>query len=171
MNTTDTTAPQTNFTIRPASNSDTAAIREIVHTCLHEFGLVPDHRDTDIDDIEKMFWKPGGMFDVLVNIVTDQNHEVIGTVGLLVLTDRPHVCELRKMYLPPTWRGKGLGKILLDDALKRAAELGFKRMELETSTLMTKAIALYRRSGFVDIQRDSEPNDRCELTMAMDLRP
>lgn len=177
MNTATDTTSQTNFTIRPADNSDISAVREIVHTCFDEFGLAPDDRDTDIDDLEKNFWEPGGIFEVLVSwrsavttsASTATTGKIIGTVGLLVLEDRPGVCELRKMYLPSAWRGQGLGRSLLDHALKRARELGFERMELETSTLMTRAIALYRRYGFVEIEREAEPNDRCELTMALDL--
>lgn len=158
-------SPTTKFVFRAADNSDTTAIKGIAYACLREFGLEPDHRDVDVLDVEQVFWEPGGMFEVLVT----EDEVMIGTVGLLVLDGRPGVCELRKMYLPAEWRGKGLGRMLLDRALLRARELGFARMELETSTAMVQAIAMYRRYGFVDIERDGKCNDRCELTMAHDL--
>ncbi len=163
-----TTPPATSSVpiFRAADNSDTEAIKEIAYGCLHEFGLVPDHRDVDVLNVEKVFWEPGGMFEVLVS---GEGKTMIGTVGLLVLDGHPGVCELRKMYLPAEWRGKGLGRMLLDRALLRARELGFSRMELETSTAMVQAIAMYHRYGFVDIERDGKSNDRCELTMAIDL--
>ena len=52
------------------------------------------------------------------------------------------------MYLVRAERGKGLGRILLEHAIKRAADLGFDRMVLETASALREAVSLYEKRGF-----------------------
>ena len=54
------------------------------------------------------------------------------------------------------WRGKGIGRALIDAALKAAPCAGFRRVELDVFSTNTAAIGLYRRIGFVQegIKRD-----------------
>ena len=56
--------------------------------------------------------------------------------------------ELRRMYLAPGWRGRGLGRRLLDYAERAAARRGFRRMSLSTSEIQKTALSLYRTHGF-----------------------
>lgn len=70
-------------------------------------------------------------------------------------------CELRKMYLDPTCRGKGYGKMLLEDALQAASRLGYRIVSLETASVLKEAIALYRKYGF-------EPYDANHLSPRCD---
>jgi putative acetyltransferase len=58
------------------------------------------------------------------------------------------ICEIRKMYLAPGARGKGLGRRLLEHALGKAKILGFSRVELETASVLKETIALYESYGF-----------------------
>jgi putative acetyltransferase len=61
----------------------------------------------------------------------------------------PDVYELRKMYLRPAARGLGLGQRLLDEALTWTRARGGRRMVLDTTHQMTRAIGLYEANGFV----------------------
>jgi len=130
--------------LRPATNADAEAVRSLVFGVLREHGLTPDPEGTDADlfDLEASYIRAGGSFDVLV----DASGAVIGTVGLV--PSREGVCELRKMYLAPVYRGRGLGKRLVQHALNRARQLGFGRVELETISLLRTAIGLYESFGF-----------------------
>ena len=130
--------------LRPATNLDGGTVRTLVFSVLHEYGLEPDPDGVDADmlDIEASYIARGGAFHVL----TDPAGGIIGSVGLYPIDDR--VCELRKMYLIAGARGRGLGKRLLEHALKEAHRLGFSRVELETSSVLKEAIGLYRRYGF-----------------------
>jgi len=131
-------------TIRPATNTDAEAVRSFVFVVLREYGLQPDPAGTDADlfDIEVSYLRPGGAFELLV----DATGVVVGTVGLMPIgEDR---CELRKMYLDKAYRGRGLGKRLLRHALDRARQLRFRRMELETISVLQAAIGLYESFGF-----------------------
>jgi GNAT superfamily N-acetyltransferase len=59
--------------------------------------------------------------------------------------------EIKRMYVAPTSRGKRIGRRILL-ALERVAErLGASRIVLETGQRQPEALALYRRSGYVDI--------------------
>lgn len=131
-------------TLRAATNEDADAIRRLVFGVLAEYGLQPDPcaTDADLDDIAGQYVLRGGLFDVLV----DETGAIIGSVGLFPIKNRE--CELRKMYLAPQYRGKGLGTRLLDHAIESARALGFSRVTLETASVLREAIALYERSGF-----------------------
>ena len=131
---------------------------------LAEHGLRPDPAgtDADLDDLAANYPGRGGDFVVLV----DEIGRVVGTCGLYPLGDGK--VELRKMYLSPTFRGRGYGKRLLTWALGRARELGFRRMELETAQVLRPAIALYERAGF-QRQCASPHACRCDTRYALDL--
>ncbi len=112
--------------LRPATNADAEAVRGLVFAVLREHGFVPDPGGTDADlyDLEASYARAGGSFDLLI----DAAGAVVGTVGLMP-AGRGR-CELRKMYLAPRHRGRGLGKRLVRHALARARQFGFRRVEL-----------------------------------------
>ena len=57
--------------------------------------------------------------------------------------------ELKRMFVDPAMRGRGVGRALLDALERDAAALGVRRLVLETGERQVEALALYRRSGFV----------------------
>jgi len=57
--------------------------------------------------------------------------------------------ELKRMYVVPDARGRGLGRLLLDELERRARKLGYEALVLETGDRQEAAVALYARSGFV----------------------
>jgi putative acetyltransferase len=150
--------------LRPAGNTDCEGITRLVFEVLQEYGLKPDPASTDADlkDIESSYFKQGGTFLVL----EDNDGSIIGAYGLYPM--EKHTCELRKMYLQKAYRGKGLGKFLLEDALSRACQLGFKTVILETASVLKEAIALYKSYGFVEYQ-PNHMSERCDQAFALEL--
>lgn len=130
--------------LRRATAADSPAALALVTAVLAEYGLKADtcRTDADLADFESHYFARGGDFVVL----TGGNGELVGTCGLFPLGDG--AVELRKMYLAPALRGRGQGRRLLEWALARARELGFRRMTLETAQVLKEAIALYERNGF-----------------------
>ena len=154
------------FTIRNARSEDAARVREIVFSVLSEYGLEPDPggTDADLDDLEANYAKRSGAF----RIAESPQGSVIGCAGLYRLTAEE--AELRKMYLLPVARGRGLGKRLLTDLLEEARRLGYRRVVLETASVLTEAIGLYQGAGFRPASR-GHLSARCDQGWALRLFP
>lgn len=62
------------------------------------------------------------------------------------------ICEMKRLYLRANFRGKGLGRSLIDTLVAEAQSMGYRRMRLDTvGSVMQTAVALYRRAGFREI--------------------
>ncbi|HOZ70097.1 MAG TPA: GNAT family N-acetyltransferase [Chitinophagaceae bacterium] len=63
----------------------------------------------------------------------------------------PGVMEVKRMFVPPAARGKGLATAILKELEVWAAELGYEKCILETGDIMPDAIALYKKNGYRSI--------------------
>jgi len=62
------------------------------------------------------------------------------------------ICEMKRLYLRPQFRGKGLGRALADRIIAEARRIGYRRMRLDTvEPVMKDAVSMYRRLGFREI--------------------
>jgi putative acetyltransferase len=114
-----------------------------VTAVLAEFGLQsePQGVDADLLDIEQHYRANGGEFWVVLH-----EGRLVGTGGFIMTS--PGQAELRKMYLTPVVRGRGLGRTLLELIESVAAARGALRMTLETASVLQDAIRLYERNGY-----------------------
>ena len=150
--------------IRSASNADCGRVQNLVFGVLREYGLEPDLQGTDRDiaDIEAHYIARGGIFELLEN----EDGELLGTVGLYPMS--AETVELRKMYFSKELRGKGFGKKMLQRMIERARQLGFKKIYLETATVLREAVGLYEKFGFVPTDEKHTP--RCDAAYVLDLK-
>jgi putative acetyltransferase len=65
---------------------------------------------------------------------------------------QPEIAEMKRLYVRPEFRGKGVGVALTNAILREAKKIGYQRLRLDTiQPLMSDAIAMYRRFGFYEI--------------------
>ncbi|MET7255945.1 GNAT family N-acetyltransferase [Dyadobacter jiangsuensis] len=67
-----------------------------------------------------------------------------------------HRLELKRMFVKPGFRGKGIASMMVDELEKWGKELGYGTMILETGKGQPDAIALYRKLGYTDIPHFGE---------------
>jgi len=62
------------------------------------------------------------------------------------------ICEMKRLYLRPSFRGKGLGRAIAEKIITDARSIGYQRMRLDTiEPLMKDAVEMYRKLGFREI--------------------
>jgi ribosomal protein S18 acetylase RimI-like enzyme len=62
------------------------------------------------------------------------------------------ICEMKRLYVKPEFRGRGIGKRLSKMIIAEAKRIGYDKMRLDTLSSMTEANAIYRNLGFHDIE-------------------
>ena len=83
-------------------------------------------------------------------LLATEDDQLAGCIALRNLGG--NVCEMKRLFLRPAYRGGGRGKVLVESIIDEARKLGYTHMRLDTLPgRMDKAIALYRSIGFVEI--------------------
>src|SRR5437879_3875117 len=75
--------------------------------------------------------------------------DAAGCVGVRPLAGS--ICEMKRLYVRPAFRGQGLGHALIEAVLVEARQVGYLTMRLDTLPTMQLAQELYRGLGFREI--------------------
>jgi GNAT superfamily N-acetyltransferase len=100
--------------------------------------------DDEIRLLPGSYGPPGG--DLFLAV---EDGEPVGCGALRLWS--PGVAEVKRVYVRPRARGRGLGARLTKAILRRARRLGYSRVVLDTLPRMEPAIRLYRKLGFAEI--------------------
>ena len=148
--------------VRKAVVGDEEKVLKLVQEVLNLYGLNlnPDYEDLDITNIPKYYTKNNGDFEVI-----EYKGEIIGSYGIYKIDDE--TCELRKMYLKREFQGLGLGNIMLENSMRLAINLNYKKIILQTNSVLYKAIKLYKKYGFEEFEE--EVCERCDLAMVREI--
>ncbi len=83
-------------------------------------------------------------------LLAKRGDHVLGCIALKPL-EPPRTAEIKRLFVRPQARGKGVGKALIEAILKTARQLGYGEIKLDTLPEMEGAIALYKANGLVPI--------------------
>ena len=109
------------------------------------FSLDFQHFDDELKNLPGAYAPPSGRL-----LLAYHQGRAAGCVALRPLDHQ--IAEMKRLYVHPDYRGKGVGRALVDGVIAEARSIGYERMRLDTiESSMMDAIALYRRRGFREI--------------------
>jgi putative acetyltransferase len=110
------------------------------------FSLCFQNFDRELAGLPGDYAPPGGRL-----LLAEYRGQLAGCVALHQLA--PGVCEMKRLYLRPQFRGKGLGRVLAETVIAAARSTSCRKMRLDTvEPVMPNAVAMYRRLGFKEIE-------------------
>lgn len=109
-----------------------------------DYARILDQRRDELNRIPERFGPPGGAY-----FAAFLQGEAAGCVALSRLDDR--CCQMNRFFVKPDFRGRGIGRKLIEAVLAKARALGYDKMRLTTATTMNEARSLYRAFGFTEI--------------------
>ena len=128
-----------------------------------DFDLGFQDFDAELQSLPGNYAPPWGC---LLLAVSDS--EAMGCIALRRLSD--HVCEMKRLWVRPAFRGTGTGRRLIESLLDEAYRIGYSSMRLDTVPSMASAISLYRQVGFVEIEPYTSNPIPGALFLQFDLR-
>ncbi|HET7273021.1 MAG TPA: GNAT family N-acetyltransferase [Rubrobacter sp.] len=136
--------------VRRYEPGDKVIVRRLHDDALNEVGahLGSGPWDEDLDDIEAVYLDSGGEF--LVGVLDE---EVVAMGALRRVS--PEVAELKRMRVRPDLQGRGYGQALLDALHRRADELGYSTLQLDTTVQQRVAQHFYIKNGYREVRRGS----------------
>lgn len=97
--------------------------------------------EQEIEHLSSEYGPPAGAFFLAV-----ENGQAIGCIGLHRFFEE--VGEIKRLYVAPAGRGRGVARALVERVLNAARELGYRRLLLDTLPSMKEARSLYQSMGF-----------------------
>ncbi len=161
---------QPDISLRLIQKEDNAEIAAVIRKVFREFkidrpGTV--YFDPTTDDLFTLFQTPGSVYWIALD-----GSGIIGGCGIFPTPALPDCCaELVKFYLAAEYRGKGIGRMLMEKSIKSAGEMGYKQIYLESMPELDKAISMYEKAGFrsIDHPMGKSGHFGCDIWMLKEL--
>ncbi|MBV9625089.1 MAG: GNAT family N-acetyltransferase [Acidobacteria bacterium] len=134
--------------LEPArSVEDVATVRELFSEYAQSLGfsLCFQSFDAELKNLPGDYAPPSGRLLLLTVDLAPA-----GCVALHRLA--AELCEMKRLYVRPQFRAKGLGKLLAERVIDEARQIGYRKIRLDTvAPIMATAVSIYRNLGFQEI--------------------
>ena len=118
--------------------------------------------DAELEHLEAKYGRPNGRL-----YVAYWDGKPAGCIALL--PSARESAELKRLYVRPDFRGRGIASALVRRLLDDAREIGYQSIRLDTLPFLVEAIALYRKFGFEEIPPYNENPMGTSIYMKLDL--
>ena len=119
----------------------------------------------DVETIEhpqEVIFDKGGMTWFAI-----ADDKAVGTIS--VIREESGEWELAKMAVTEEYKGRGISKLLIEEALAYSREKGIKKLVLFTNSILKPAVHQYHKYGFKDVPISGETYDTADLKMELEL--
>jgi GNAT superfamily N-acetyltransferase len=134
--------------VQAGTPGDIEHVRELFreYSAWVEVDLCFQNFEKELAELPRNYAAPGGRL-----LLAFHDAQLAGCVGLRKIGEG--VCEMKRLFVRDAFRGKGIGRGLIESIILEATEIGYDRMRLDTlPPQMNYAIALYRSFGFKEIE-------------------
>lgn len=151
-----------NFEIVDYETSDQPKVKALNHEWLHKYDLWEPLDDLYLDHPEEKVLHKGGRI-----LLAKVGSEIIGTA--FVVPKGEGVAEVCKLCVAEAWQGKGIGKDLMQSAMKTAVELGNHTIELYSNYKLESAYKMYQKLGFKEVEEYGDQYAEADLKMVLHM--
>jgi len=163
--------------IAPLNRSDLDAAKRVIATVVLEYYfdgrytvdelLVRYEKSGYLVDLARLEEEYGGSRGLLLGVFEDE--VVVGAGGVRRID--AETGELVRLWFLREFRGRGIGRQVIDRLLQFARSVGMKRLRLDTSFRCKEAVALFRKVGFREIPRYKESIGDCFMELDLTNKP
>ena len=125
---------------------------------IEKYFKVEEHDIEQLDNPDAYIISKGGYI-----LFAKYNDTIVGTCALIKTGDSEY--ELAKMAVAENMQGKQIGKQIGIAAIEQAKQAGAKRVWLESNRILSTALNLYTRLGFIEVPITSTPYARADIRM------
>ena len=101
--------------------------------------------DDELNNFPEKYKEPEGAF-----IIAKDNNSVVGCVGIRKIEDK--TCEMKRLFVNENYKGKGIGKKLVELIIEEAKKKNYEKIRLDTLSIMESALKIYYKNGFNKIE-------------------
>lgn len=129
---------------------------------LDKYNLTESHDLMVLDDPRGTIIDRGGFI-----WLAKAGDEIVGSAA--IMNEGHGIYELAKMAVTKQWQGKGISKMLIETCLKKAKEIGVKKLTLFSNHQLLTALKLYEKYGFKNVEVKDSPFATADVKMELDL--